>query len=62
MVAPYESTFIEVEAVEVKLTHNDVLVITRIITNCEIHQILVDNGSSADILCMETFRKMNIGN
>ena len=29
--------------------------------NCEIHQTLVDNGSSIDLLYIETFGKMNIG-
>lgn len=44
-----------------KLLHSDTLVITRMITNYEIHRILLDNRNFADILYMESFRKMNIG-
>lgn len=33
--------------------------ITIIVANCQIHQILVDNKSFADILYIEMFGKMN---
>lgn len=44
-----------------KLLHSDTLVITRMITNYEIHRSLLDNRNFANILYMESFRKMNIG-
>lgn len=44
-----------------KLLHSDTLVITRMITNYEIHRSLLNNKNFADILYMESFRKMNIG-
>lgn len=60
-VMPYESTFIEAKAARVKLPYNNALVITVMVMICHIHQILVDNGSSAVIFYMEIFRKINVG-
>lgn len=56
----YEITFTEVEATWVKLPHNDALVTTTMVANYQVHRILVDNKSFADILYMETFGRMNI--
>jgi hypothetical protein len=42
------------------MPHNDALVVTVTVANHAIHQVLVDNGSSADILYWPTFKQMGI--
>ena len=41
--------------------HDDALVIKTIVANKTIHRVLVDNGSSADIIFALAFDKMGIG-
>ena len=41
--------------------HDDPLVIKTIVANKTIHRVLVDNGSSVDIIFASTFDKMGIG-
>ena len=41
--------------------HDDPLVIRVVVANKTIHRVLVDNGSSADIIFASTFDKMGIG-
>ena len=41
--------------------HDDPLVIKAIVANKTIHRVLVDNGSSADIIFASAFNKMGIG-
>ena len=41
--------------------HNDPLVIRAVVANKTIHPVLVDNGSSADIIFALAFDKMGIG-
>ena len=41
--------------------HEDPLVIKAIVANKKIHRVLVDNGSSADIIFSSAFKKMGIG-
>ncbi|XP_059638728.1 uncharacterized protein LOC132281003 [Cornus florida] len=41
--------------------HDDPLVVTIVVTNYTIHCILIDNGSSADLLFIKAFDKMCIG-
>lgn len=41
--------------------HSDGLVVTLTVANHNIHRILVDNGSLADILYWSVFEKMNLG-
>ena len=41
--------------------HDDPLVIKAVVANKTIHRVLVDNGSSADIIFASTFNKMGIG-
>ncbi|XP_059431529.1 uncharacterized protein LOC132165036 [Corylus avellana] len=41
--------------------HTDALVITLTVANHNVHLILVDNGSLADILYWSAFKKLNLG-
>ena len=41
--------------------HDDPLVVRAIVTNTMVHRVLVDNGSSADIIFASAFDKMGIG-
>ena len=41
--------------------HDDPLVIKAVVANKTIHRVLVDNGSSVDIIFAPTFDKMGIG-
>ena len=41
--------------------HNDPLVIRAVVANKTIHRVLVDNGSSVDIIFASAFDKMDIG-
>ena len=41
--------------------HEDPLVIRVVVTNITIHKVLVDNGSSVDIIFASAFNKMGIG-
>ena len=41
--------------------HDDPLVIRVVVSNKTIHRVLVDNGSSADIIFTSAFDKMGIG-
>ncbi|XP_077242495.1 uncharacterized protein LOC143883006 [Tasmannia lanceolata] len=43
------------------LPHDDSLVITMFVANWELKKILVDNGSSIDILYYHAFKQMLIG-
>ncbi|XP_057505527.1 uncharacterized protein LOC130788840 [Actinidia eriantha] len=43
------------------LPHDDALVVTAVIANFNIQRILVDNGSSVDILFISAFNKMKMG-
>ena len=41
--------------------HDDPLVVRAIVSNTTVHRVLVDNGSSADIIFASAFDKMGIG-
>ena len=41
--------------------HNDPLVVRAIVANTTVHRVLIDNGSSADIIFASAFEKMGIG-
>ena len=41
--------------------HDDPLVIRAVVANKTVHRVLIDNGSSADVIFASTFDKMGIG-
>ncbi|GFZ06762.1 hypothetical protein Acr_18g0009320 [Actinidia rufa] len=43
------------------LLHDDALVVSAVIANFNVQRILIDNGSSADILFISAFERMKIG-
>ncbi|XP_062171004.1 uncharacterized protein LOC133876775 [Alnus glutinosa] len=53
-------TFSDEDYEGVYLPHSDALVVTMVIGNHRIHRVLVDNGSSADILYKSAFDLMKI--
>jgi uncharacterized protein YbjQ (UPF0145 family) len=53
-------SFSKEDAQGVVMPHDDTLKVTLTVANHGIHQILVDNGSSADILYWPTFQHMGI--
>jgi hypothetical protein len=53
-------TFSDEDYEGVYLPHSDALVVTMVIGNHKIHRVLVDNGSSADILYKSAFDLMKI--
>ena len=53
-------SFSEEDLEGVQLPHDDALVITALVANREVHRILVDNGSSTDIIFNQAFQKMGI--
>jgi hypothetical protein len=44
----------------VSLPHNDALVLSLVMANHKVHRILIDTGSSADILYRSAFEQMKI--
>ena len=54
-------TFTNKDAKRVHHPHDDVIVITFLIANYTTRRVLVDNGSSANILYYPTFQQMRLG-
>ena len=54
------STFSDKDAHHVRHPYCDALVIKAMIANNNIHRMLVDNGSSVDILYYQAFKKMGL--
>ena len=54
-------TFFDSDLEGCKHPHDDPLVVRAIVANTTVHQVLVDNGSSADIIFASAFDKMGIG-
>ena len=52
--------FVE-DYVGISYPHTDALVLTLIVVNHNVYHILVDNGSSADVLYWSVFKKLNLG-
>ena len=48
------------EATSLSRPHDDALVLTLNVSNCEVSRILVDNGSSADVLFLSTLKEMEL--
>ena len=53
-------TFIDEDVRKLHHPHDDAIVITLTVANYTTRKVLVDNGSSADILYYPTFQQMNI--
>ena len=53
-------TFTEDELVGIELPHDDPLIIEPTIGNCVVERILVDTGSSADIIYASTYDKLGL--
>ena len=54
-------TFTDEDAIRNHHPHDYVIVITLLIADYTTRKVLVDNGSSADILYYPTFQQMNLG-
>ena len=54
-------TFMDEDAARIHHPHDDAIVITLFIANYTTRRVLIDNGSSADILCYLAFQQMNLG-
>ena len=54
-------TFTDEDASRIHHSHDDVIVITLLITDYSTRRVLVDNESSADILYYPAFQQMNLG-
>ena len=54
-------TFTDADAERVHHPHGDAIVITLLIANYTTRRVLVDNGSSADILYYPAFQEMRLG-
>ena len=54
-------TFLDSDLEGCQHPHDDPLVIRAVVANKTIHQVLVDNGSSAEIIFASAFDKMGIG-
>ncbi|XP_024007921.1 uncharacterized protein LOC112083930 [Eutrema salsugineum] len=55
-------TFTEADTEGVDMPHNDPLVIELWVADCEVSRILVDTGSSVDLIFKETLDKMDLAN
>ncbi|KAK3012116.1 hypothetical protein RJ639_010589 [Escallonia herrerae] len=53
-------TFFDEDSRGIKTPHDDPLVITMKAGNFDVKRVLIDNGSSADVLFYDAFQKMNI--
>ena len=54
-------SFMDEEAERIHHPHDDAIVITLLITDYITRRVLVDNGSSTDILYYTTFQQMRLG-
>ena len=53
-------TFTEEDAHMIHHPHSDALVVSALIGNIYVHRLLVDNGSSVNILAYNTYQKMKL--
>ena len=54
-------TFMDEDALKIHYPYDDVIVITLLIADYSTRRVLINNGSSADILYYPTFQQMNLG-
>ena len=54
-------TFTDKDAERIHHPHDDAIVITLLIANYTTRKVLIDNGSSADILYYPAFQQMRLG-
>ena len=54
-------TFSDLDLEGCQHPHDDPLVVRAVVVNKTVHRVLVDNGSSADIIFASAFDKMGIG-
>ena len=54
-------TFMDEDVERVHYPHDDAIVITLLIADYTTRRVLVDNGSSADILYYPAFQQMRLG-
>ena len=54
-------TFSDLDLEGCQRPHGDPLVVRAVVANKTVHRVLVDNGSSADIIFASAFDKMGIG-
>ena len=54
-------TFTDEDALRIHHPYNDAIIITLLIADYSIRRVLVDNGSSTDILYYPAFQQMNLG-
>ena len=54
-------TFTDEDSERIHHPHDDAIVITLLIAGYTTRRVLVDNGSSADILYFPAFQQMNLG-
>ena len=55
-----DTTFSERDAPHIRHPYYDALVVKAMIANNNVHRILVDNGSSVDILYFQAFERMGL--
>ena len=54
-------TFTDEDAERVHHPYDDAIVMTLLIADYTTRRVLMDNGSSTDILCYPAFKKMRLG-
>ena len=54
-------TFSDSDLVGCQHPHDDPLVVRAVVANKTVHRVLIDNGSSADIIFASAFNKMGVG-
>ena len=54
-------TFLDADLEGCQHPHDDPLVIRAVVANKTVHRVLIDNGSSTDIIFASAFNKMGIG-
>lgn len=52
--------FTNTEARKIGQPHDDALVVIMMVGNNNVHRILIDRGSSVDVMCISTFKKIGL--